>query len=183
MKNERLDAIIAKATANSAAIEVDAIRAAYELGFDDGIDHVAQTARNARSPHTSPTSVIATTVPVAARENPFRQEQAAAPKRAPYGLCRRAIAESFKQAGEAGIDLDVVSETGFHMEGGPKLAASSVRSTLIEMAKEGLVERRNGRWFLVRSETETAGRAHEANPAAPLFNSDGDSREQAPLTH
>jgi hypothetical protein len=175
--DERLQAIVAKALADGNAITIEAIRAAYDQGFEDGIDHIVQTARADRSSRTS-TPVIAAT-PMAVRENPFnsspRQAEAApSPKRAPYGLCRRAITEAFRIAGDSGIYIEMVIETGFRMEGGLKLAASSVRSTLIEMQKASEIERRGARWYRVsHPERETAGHAHEADPAAPIPHNQG----------
>jgi hypothetical protein len=154
---------------------------AFSEGWAAAI-HIIVTAATNAAP-SSPHAVDGLTRAATETKPPIRRERLPGRKRAPYGLCRRAIGESFKQAGDTGIDLEMVSETGFRMEGGPKLASTSIRSTLIEMMNEGVVDRRNGRWFLVSSKTETAGPAHEANPAAPLFNSEGDSREQAALAH
>jgi hypothetical protein len=179
MENERLKALIAKAMASGSSIIEEAIRAAYEHGFDDGITHVVKTARNERIAR----------FPVASRESPFNanvqpKESKPTPRRAPYGLCRRAIAEAFKITGDTGIDLEMVSETGFRMEGGPKLASSSVRSTLIEMQSAGEVARRGARWYRVsHPENETAGPGHEANPAASFAHNQGGHNGTALANH
>jgi hypothetical protein len=160
------------------AILKEARDEAFSEGWAAAIRSIVTAATNAApsSPHVVDDDLTRAAIET---KQPIRREGLPGRKRAPYGLCRRAIGESFKQAGEAGIDLEMVSETGFRMEGGPKLASTSIRSTLIEMVNEGVAERRNGRWFLVSSKTEAAGHAHEANPAATLYN-EGDSMNEPP---
>jgi hypothetical protein len=138
---------------------------AYAQGWQDAVRSIVTAATNA-----APNSPRVAEAMVSESQRPSRGARSSKTStRAPYGLCARAIAASFREAGESGVDLDLVRETGFRMEGA-RLAESSVRSTLIDMVRDGLAERRNGRWFLTRSETETAGHAHEASPAVPLSN-------------
>ena len=178
--------IIRRGGNETAKVMIPLIEEAYALGWDDACREIADSAKRASASLAAQPTVTAEALVV--RENPFGTSQTnpaeKKPKRAPYGLCGRAIPESFKIAGDGGIDLEMVRETGFRMEGGPKLALSSVRAALIDMVKEGEAERRNGRWFLTRSsETETAGYDHESSPAAPLDHNQGGSHETALASH
>jgi len=159
------------------AILKEARDEAYAQGWQDAVRSIVTAATNAAP--NSPR--VGEAMAPEGQPTTHRERSPKTSARAPYGLCARAIAASFREAGESGIDLDLVRETGFRMEGA-RLAESSVRSTLIDMVRTGLAERRNGRWFLTRSETETAGHAHKASPAAPLSNQGG-SHEGTALTH
>src|SRR5271167_4227024 len=94
--NDRLNRLIAKATEGHGAVVAETIRNAYRAGFSDGIWHVLRTARQAI--HQDAALAMPAT---ASRENPFTAESksGSAPRRAPYGLCRRAIAEAFRVSG------------------------------------------------------------------------------------
>jgi hypothetical protein len=148
---------------------------AYARGWQDAVRSIVTAATNAAPNSPRIGEAMAPEVqPTIHRDRPLKTAG-----RAPYGSCIRAIAASFKEAGDSGIDLDLVRETGLRTEGA-RLAESSIRSTLIDMVREGEAERRNGRWFLTRSsETETAGHAQEAHPAAPILNHQGGSHETA----
>jgi hypothetical protein len=145
---------------------------AFRAGWDAAITSVVTAATNIAPQGTKvvATSGIQYETQHLRRRAPMPGD---APNRAPWGLAERALNAAIERAGSRGIDFDGVREMAREMEG-HDLAETSVRSACLKRERRGELVRRNGRWFPpAKIFPESAGSAHEATPADPLFHNQG----------
>lgn len=147
---------------------------AYARGWQDAIRSIVSAATNS-APAVGGGWVLRSEGHLADNNHTVakKAKNGNAETRAPWGLSDRAVDAALDRAGDRGVDFDEVRAVARELEG-HDLAVSSVRTTCLKKVRRGEVIKRNGRWFKLRAaQTETAGAAHEATPAVPLYNYQG----------